>query len=122
MVAFAPAPSGGRRNDPQLSKSDLSPNGARLVELMQGINFGRLEQIQIRNAEPVFDPEPVIVREVKFGGDNGPRPESQAEDFLLKSQVVQLFSYFKQFRNGVIDVLEIKHGLPFRMIIREGAA
>lgn len=122
MVATAPAPGGGRRNHPQCSKSSLSAGGARLVELMQDINFGRLERLQIRDAEPVFDPGTEIVRELKIGGENGPRQECQADDFLLKSQVVELFGFFEQFRNGVIDVLEVKHGLPFRMIVREAAA
>ena len=34
-------------------------------------------------------------------------------------QVVELFAYFDRAQNSVIDVLEIKHGLPFRMIVTE---
>ncbi len=122
MDAAAAAPSGGRRNHPQSSKRDLSRGKARLVEVMQDINFGRLERLQIRDGEPVLDSELEIVREIKFGGENGPRQERQADDFLLKSQVIELLAFISQLRIGVIEVLEIKHGLPFRILVREDAA
>ncbi len=122
MVAAAAAPSGGRRNHPQSSKSDLSRGKARLVEVMQDINFGRLERLQIRDGEPVLDSESEIVREIKFGGENGPRREREVDDFLLKSQVIELLAFISQLRVGVIEVLEIKHGLPFRILVREAAA
>jgi hypothetical protein len=102
-----------------LTKALLSPARRRLLEVFQQINFGRLESLTVRDGDPVFDPHPVIVREHKFGGENGPRPELQIADFLLKQQVVELFTFFDQRQNGVIDVLEIKHGLPFRMIVTE---
>jgi hypothetical protein len=35
---------------------------------------------------------------------------------LLKEQVVELFAYFDQISNGVIDLIEVKHGLPFRVL------
>ena len=122
MVAAATAPGGGRRNHPQHLKSGLSASRRQLVELMQDINFGRLEELAIRGAEPVLDPPPAIVREIKFGGDNGPRPERRTDDFLLKSEVLELFGALDDLGDGVVNVLEIKHGLPFRMSLREPAA
>lgn len=105
-----------------VSKAMLSPARRRLLELFQQVNFGRLESLTLRNCEPVIDPRPVVVREHKFGGENGPRSELATDDFLLKQQVVELFAFFDQVRDGVIEVLEIKHGLPFRMIVREVVA
>ena len=90
-----------------------------LIELMQRLNFGRIERLTIRGGQPVLDPHPAIVREHKFGGENGPRPELSTHDFLLKQQVVELFAFFDERRDGLIDVLEVKHGLPFRMTVRE---
>lgn len=89
---------------------------------MQQVNFGRIEGLVVRDRQPVLEPPPTIVREVKFGGENGPRPELHSADFVLKSQVVELFTFFDGLRDGVIDVLEVKHGLPFRMLVREEAA
>ena len=104
------------------TKASLSPARRRLLELFQRVNFGRLESLVVRGGEPICDPQPVLIREHKFGGENGPRPELATSDFLLKQQVVELFAFFDELRDGVIDVLEIKHGLPFRMIVTEVSA
>ena len=44
---------------------DLSPDRARLVRLFQMINFGRIEELEIRNGEPRFSP---TVRARNHGG------------------------------------------------------
>lgn len=119
MPLSARAPRGGREKSPQLSKQNLSARRIALVELLQDINFGRISRLHFRDCDPVLDPRPVIVREIKLAGENGPRPELGIADFLLKKQVVELFAFFDEHRDGVIDVLEIKHGLPFRMIVTE---
>ncbi|MEN6451399.1 MAG: hypothetical protein ABFC96_12980 [Thermoguttaceae bacterium] len=106
----------------QTRKASLSPARRRLLELLQQVNFGRLESLVIADDEPVFDPSPRIVREIKFGSENGPRHEIGAADFNLKSQVIELLAFFDELHNGTIDVLEIKHGLPFRVIVTEVAA
>jgi hypothetical protein len=94
----------------------------RLIEFMQAKNFGRIEDLIVRNGEPVLEPPPTFVREVKFGGENGPRPESGAADFRLKAQIVELFDEFDRLGNGTLTVLEFKHGLPFRMFVLGTAA
>lgn len=101
------------------SKANLSPARRQLIELMQQLNFGRLEQFTIRNGEPVFDPPPSTTREIKFGSINGPRPEIDADDFLLKASVTELLETLSRLGTGRIAVLEIRHGLPFRMQISE---
>ncbi len=101
------------------TKASLSPQRRRLLELMQGINFGRIEELAVRDGEPDFDPPPQVVREIKFGGENGPRREMTVEDFALKSQAAQLFAQLDRLGNGTVLSLEIKHGLPFRMSLKE---
>jgi hypothetical protein len=95
------------------AKSTLSGPRQRLVELMQRLNFGRLEHLVVRGGEPVLDPMPRVIREHKFAGENGPRAELRAADFLLKNQVADLFRLLDQVRDGTIAVLTVKHGLPF---------
>jgi hypothetical protein len=104
-----------------LSKSSMSPQRRKLIELLQSINFGRIENLLIRDREPVFSPAPRITREHKFGGENGPRPESGSTDFLLKAQVIELFALLDELRDGTIAVIEVKHGLPFRAQIADAA-
>lgn len=100
-----------------IAKSFLSPGRRRLVELMQRVNFGRIEGLLVRRGEPVFDDAapPRVVLEVKFGADNGPRPESGITNFALKQQVVDLFAHLDRFRDARIEALTVKHGLPFGM-------
>lgn len=101
------------------TKLRLSEPRRRLVEKLQEINFGRIEGLVIHDAEPVLDPMPRIVREIKFRADNGHRPEAAKEDFLLKDQVLELFAHITALGDGVIQVLEVQHGLPFRMTVEE---
>jgi hypothetical protein len=122
MNVAAQASDKGRKKPTHLSKHDLSAPRAGLLELMQSINFGRIEGLAVLNGDPVLDPPPRVIREVKFGSENGPRPELDAADFLLKTQVVELFQHLDQICDGTIEVLEIRHGLPFRMLVAEAAA
>jgi len=103
------------------SVATLPHSARRLIRLMQTLNFGRIDGLVVRGGQPVLDPPPEIIREVKFGGENGPRPEAAIEDFLLKSQVVEFFDQLSRLGDGIIESLEVKHGLPFRMTVREPA-
>ena len=101
------------------TKASLSQAKRRFIELMQWINHGRIEGLKVHDGDPVLDPPPVIVRDIKLGGENGPRRELGANDFALKSQIVEFFSELDDLGNGTVDMIEIKHGLPFRMSIKE---
>jgi len=121
MVHSTPALGGRCNKHPQLSKQDLSPSRASLIELMQEVNFGRIENLLIRDCDPVLNPKPRVVREHKFGGENGPRPERDHNDFKLKGQIIELFEFFDELGNGIIEAIEVKHGLPFRVIFADPA-
>ena len=103
-------------------KSSLSHPHARLIELMQEVNFGTVEGLHVRDGEPVFTPPPRVIREIKFCAENGPRPELGKHDFALKAQVRDLFAHLESLGDGIIRTLEIKHGLPFRMTVEEDTA
>jgi len=105
-----------------MSKAVLSPARRRLVELLQQLNFGRVEGLSFLDGDPIFDPLPRIVREIKFGAHNGPRPEAALRDFVLKAQLVEFFAWFDTLGDGVIERLEVQHGLPFRIVVEEAAA
>ena len=89
----------------------------QLVRLMQDLNFGRIEGLVVRDREPVLTPMPRVVREYKFCGENGPRRERHMADFHLKSQVVELFQLLDDLADGRIEVIEVQHGLPFRVLV-----
>ena len=104
------------------SSSSLSAAQMRLVRLMQRMNFGRIEHLAVRRGQPVMTSPPRTLREVKFGGDNGPRPEIAKDGFELKVQVRDLLTQLESLGDGVIRSIEIQRGLPFRMTVEEAIA
>ena len=104
-----------------VKKTDLAAGRRRLVDMMQEVNFGRIQQLQVRDGEPAFTPMTRVERQIKFGGENQPRPEAALDDFELKRNVVELFESFERLGNGIIKQLEIKGGLPFGMTVEEQA-
>src|SRR5262245_12568756 len=58
-----------------LCNASLPPSRRELLRLMQKINFGRIEGLIVHDGNPVLIPPPAVIRELKFGGENGPRPE-----------------------------------------------
>jgi hypothetical protein len=89
---------------------------------MQQLHFGRIVGLRLRAGQPVLDPLPRRVRDHKLGSEPPPRSASASGDFLLKQQVVELFAYFDQIGDGIVDLIEVKHGLPFRLQHTEPAA
>ena len=77
---------------PSVFLSSVSPARKKLLGLIQKINFGRIERLPVRGGEPVLDPLPAVVAEVKFAGENGPRAEAGLGDFILKKQHLDLFA------------------------------
>lgn len=108
-------------NRNRATKAGLSEPRRKLVETMQQMDFGHIDGLVILDGDPVFDPMPRIVRDIKLGGEDGPRPKSNHADFLLKSQVIELFDHLTEIRNGSIESIEVKHGLPFRLVVEQSA-
>jgi hypothetical protein len=100
-----------------VTKAGLSEPRRRLVEMMQQISFGRIDCLAVRGGEPVFDPKPRVIRDIKLGGENSPGLESGHRDFLLKTQVIELLDYLTEVNDGIVESIEVKHGLPFRLIV-----
>ncbi len=82
---------------------------------MQRLNFGRIEGLVVRRGEPVFDPAPKVIQNVKIGGEDGSRPEAISENFLLKKQVIELLLALADLGEGTVLTIDVKHGLPFSL-------
>lgn len=96
-----------------VTRSALSAPRRHLLEVLQRVSYGRVEGLVVRAGEPVLDPMPRVVREHKFGAENGPRPEVALADYKLKSLVADLMRLLDTIGDGTITVLTVKHGLPF---------
>jgi hypothetical protein len=103
------------------TKGSLSAPRRRLLEVMQRLNFGRIEGLEIRNGEPVFQPASRIIQDIKIGGENGPRPELAIEDFALRSSVIALFDHLSRIGDGTLESIEVKYGVPFKLVVEQAA-
>jgi len=100
----------------------LEPEHQRLVNLMQAVNYGRIQGVPVRAGRIVLDPPPRILCDFKPGGDNGRRPESRLGDFVLKKEVVELLDFIAGLDNATIHSMEISEGLPRKWTVEENAA
>lgn len=121
MVFISPAPNQERKRLPALTKRNLPPSGTYLLEIIRSISFGRIEQLHVDGGDPVFRPPPKIVRELKFGAKDDVRPKSALDDYVLKAEVREMFAAIAALGDGVVDCIEVRHGLPFRLIVSEAA-
>jgi hypothetical protein len=103
------------------TKRTLSPARQRLVELMQEVNFGRIEGLRIRDGDPVLEPPPRVLRDFLFGKTNAPNVARNRDDFVLKEQVIELFDLFDRERSVTVESLVVQNGLPVRMTVADAA-
>jgi hypothetical protein len=95
----------------------LSAPRQRLLQIMQQLNFGTIENLVVRTKEPCFDSHPKITREIKLGAENSAKQTSEDRDFLLKKHVTELFDHFDLLPDGSLVTIECRHGLPARLIV-----
>jgi hypothetical protein len=83
---------------------------------MSSMRFGCIEHLPVHNGEPVFDPATRVLREQLFGARNH-EPVCQLTDVsVLKLEVSQLLNVLRELESGEVERLEIRHGLPFKLV------
>lgn len=97
------------------TKEGLSAPRRHLLETIEQLRFGRIHNLEIRGGEPVFDPAPRITRDIKLG-ENESRSSFERRDIPRKNQIVDLFAQFDRLKDCTVETLEIRYGLPFRLI------
>jgi len=107
---------------PEIRKSDLTPCQRQLVERIQHLRYGRIENLVVRDGEPVIERGTTkVIRSVSFGEQNDPHPSIEQDGMTLKTKVVHLLEHLKAIGNGVIDVIHVGGGLPAKMEIEDEA-
>jgi hypothetical protein len=97
--------------------SQLSAPRQALVRLLQSVNFGYLEGLEVRGDEPVFNPAPAVFVEVKLDTGNIPRPEMDLTDFELGNEVIRLMEELDELGDGNIERIDVRYGIPRRALI-----
>jgi hypothetical protein len=70
------------------------------VRLCQDVNFGQILDLRVRNAEPVWDPAPTVLSEVRLDIEEAPRPEGELPDFKLSSEIQRLMRQLDQLKDS----------------------
>ena len=97
--------------------SQLSAPRQVLVRLLQSINFGYVEGLEVRGGEPMFSPAPTVVVEVKLDAPNNPRAEVDLADCELRAELVRLMEQLDSLGDGSIDRIDVRYGVPRRALI-----
>ena len=97
--------------------SQLSAPRQALVRLLQSVNFGFIEGLEVRGGEPMFSPAPNVIVEVKLDTPDEPRPEADLSDFELRAEFARLMEQLDSFGDGSIHRIDIRYGVPRRALI-----
>lgn len=101
--------------DRAVMKSSLSPLRAELLQLMQTLRYGWIRNLTVRDGEPMLDENVAVIQNVKMNGRNAPHPALTVDDYALKREAVALIAQLDALQNGLIEVIEVKDGLPFQL-------
>ena len=101
--------------------STLSAPRQELIQLMQQLYFGKIEDLVVLSSEPSFSPAPRIIQEIKLGGSEAERPVQRNDNFTLKRHITELFDQFDRLPDGAVVTIEVRHGLPARLIVARNA-
>src|SRR5882762_9839579 len=98
--------------------SQLSEARQALVRLCQAINYGQIQHLEFRDAEPVLLPSALIFAELKLDSGDELRTELQLADFDLACEVCRLFERLDILGNGSMERIEVRAGIPRRILFR----
>jgi len=99
-----------------IRKSDLTPRQRHLVERMQRTAYGRIENLVVRDGDPVFERGTTkVIRSVRLEGKTDPHVGTNQGDPILKTQIVNLLRELLEMGDGVVAVIHVGCGLPGAM-------
>jgi len=103
--------------DKPLRFLQLSAPRRHLVRLCQSTNYGHLQDLAIEFHEPILSPESVVLVDVRLDSEDTARRELALGDFVLCREICRLMSVLDQVGNGKISRLEVRAGIPRRIIL-----
>ena len=100
-----------------LCRDGLTPETRRLLDLIEGVDFGRIETLWVRSGEPSFDPPPRVLRDIRLKPGAGHQPTREQGE--LKDQFVNLMRLLRRLGDGVVELIEVQNSLPFRVVLED---
>ena len=102
----------------QLRFSEISEPRQAFIRPCQRMGFGKIFGLVVRNRDPILDPRTEVFLDVKLDSTEVPRPEQDLSDFVLCVEILRLFNSLAAMNNGIIERVEVRAGIPVRMIVR----
>jgi len=84
--------------------------------LCQVTNWGVIQSFDIRDSEPLLNPPPAVLIDVKLDSDEEARTELDLTEFVLRDEICRLMDWFDILKNARIERIEIRAGIPRRMV------
>ena len=75
--------------------------------------FGRIQNMPVRDGQPILDSTVNVVRVARLGSESDGMNSMANDEFELKRQVCDLFEELERLQDGTVIRLEFRHGLPF---------
>lgn len=102
--------------DRSLLFSELSPARQALIRLCQSINYGYLQNLTIKDQDPVLPGASVIsTTDIRLDAEDPARGELAVDDFVLCAEVRRLIALFDKVQNAMISKIEVRAGIPRRI-------
>jgi hypothetical protein len=98
--------------------SDLSTLRQDFVRECQRMGFGKILRLVVRDGEPMFTEQTDVLIDLKLDAEESQRAEQSLSDFTLGAEILRLFSKLDAIGDGVIEQIEIRAGLPRRMVFK----
>jgi hypothetical protein len=100
--------------------AQLSSARQSLVRLFQSTNYGWVQNLEVRDGEPVLSgPGPIVFIDVRLDSAESARGELALEDFALCAEVCRLMSLMDQIEDGTISKIEVRAGVPRRITLEK---
>jgi hypothetical protein len=80
------------------------------------MNFGQIQDLRVHDGNPAFERHHVVLIDERLDSAEAPRPETEVSDFVLPAELVRLFVRFDEMNNGMIERLEVRAGVPRRVV------
>lgn len=103
------------------SERKLTDAESALIRIIQKIRFGRIENFRLVDGEPILGAETELCTEYKLSGVEQPREVVTDEEFLSMPHVRTMFKRFEEVRHGTVDYLDVRDGLPSKLMVRSKA-
>jgi hypothetical protein len=101
--------------------SEVSIARQMIVRQCQRIGHGKILRLAVRAGDPLIDGRTEAFADVKLDLDETPRPELALDDFDLSAEVVRFFRKLDALREGEVELVEIRAGVPRRVVLKVSA-